>query len=886
MSGTIGRRVSSWIEAWVALMMRRALAVVMIGVVLTAGCVWLAATQLSMNTDNADLISRDVGWRQTYLSYQRAFPAYTDNLVVVVDGATPELAAQATRRLAAGMRADTSRFESVYVPGGGEFFARNGLLYLDTPELQSLADRLIRIQPFLGRLSADPTLVTFFDLLERAMAPDAAVDFDLTPVLRELDGAFAASQAGEFHRLSWQALMGGNQTPGVSNQRFIIAAPRLDYGQLLPAAPSMARVRTLAADLELDGGHGVQVRQTGEVALSDEELASVSKGAAWGAALALAAVGLILYLGLRSWRLMLAALASLIAGLIGTAAFAAVAVGTLNLISIAFAVLYIGLGIDYAIHLCLRYREALAVNADPRRALPLAAGDVGLSLLLCAITTAAGFFAFIPTPYSGVAELGLISGTGMFISLVVSLTLLPALIGLFGAGRAPAPLAHTGAASRAPFISTRGARMIWIVAGVTGLVCATALPFIRFDSNTLNLKDPTSESVTTYRELLAESDNSPLTLVTRRDDLATAERLATRLADLPEIARALTVGDFVPAEQDDKLAIIGDLALTLALSPPDMNQTAEPAAQRVAIADFSAALGAWTRQVGDSEAGIAGQRLASTLADWQTGFDALDAGRQADALAELRASLLAGLGPQVDSLMTSLNARAFDRADLPEAIRARWIGTDGSFRVEAFASGDLNKAEVLREFVAAARTVEPGITGAPVLEVAAGRTVSQAFAAAFVYAAIFITLLLLVLLRSIKDTLRVLAPLALTGLMLCAVSVWAGIPFNFANVIALPLLLGVGVDSGIHVVHRLRGHKPIDGAFLGTSTARAVILSSLTTLAGFGSLAFSHHAGTASMGQLLAIGMLAILVTTLIVVPALVGNDNNTQRSQDPSDNT
>lgn len=871
-------RIAALITSWVALMMRHALAVVLIGVMLTGGCAWLAATHLSMNTDNADLISRDVDWRQTYLAYQKAFPAYTDNLVVAVDGATPELAADATRRLAAGMREDGARFESVYVPGGGEFFARNGLLYLDTPALQSLADRLIRIQPFLGRLSADPTLVTFFDLLERAMAPDASVDFDLTPVLRELDSAFTASQTGDFHRLSWQALMGGAETPGVSNQRFIIAEPRLDYGQLLPAARSMARVRSLAAQLDLDGDHGVQVRQTGEVALSDEELASVSKGAAWGAALALAAVGLILYLGLRSWRLMFAALASLIAGLVGTAAFAALAVGTLNLISIAFAVLYIGLGIDYAIHLCLRYREALAENADPLKALPLAAGDVGLSLLLCAITTAAGFFAFIPTPYSGVAELGLISGTGMFISLIVSLTLLPALIGLVGDGAAP--LAVAGNRSRAPFISTRGARMVWVVAGVTAIGCATALPFIRFDSNTLNLKDPTSESVTTYRELLSESDNSPLTLVTRRDELAGAKDIAARLAALPEVARALTIDDFVPADQDDKLAIIGDLALTLALSPPDMSQPAEPGAQRAAIDDFATTLHTWTARVGDSEAGIAGQRLAETLADWQAWFDGLDEDRQGDVLAELRASLLAGLGPQVDSLMASLNAQAFDRADLPAAIRSRWIGTGGSFRVEAFASGDLNKADVLRQFVAAARAVEPDITGAPVLEVAAGRTVSQAFAAAFTYAAIFITLLLIVLLRSITDTLRVLAPLALTGLILCAVSVWAAIPFNFANVIALPLLLGVGVDSGIHVVHRLRSHQRMDGAFLGTSTARAVILSSLTTLAGFGSLAFSHHAGTASMGQLLAIGMLAILVTTLIVVPSLVGNGNDSGNSR------
>ncbi|GAB3675007.1 MMPL family transporter [Salinisphaera aquimarina] len=872
----MSRTVSRLIGAWVALMMRHAVAVIVLGVLLTAACGWYAATHLSMNTDNADLISADVDWRQTYIAYQKAFPVYTDSLVVVVDGATPEVAANATRRLAERMRADSARFASVYVPGGGDFFARNGLLYLDTPALQQLSERLIRIQPFLGRLSADPTLVTFFDLLDRAMAPDAAVDFDLTPVMRELDVAFAASRDGVFHRLSWQALMGGARQPGVSNQRFIIAEPKLDYGQLLPASRSMARVRALAAELKLDADHGVQVRQTGEVALSDEELASVSKGAAWGAALALLAVGIILYLGLRSWRLMAAALASLIAGLIGTAAFAALAVGTLNLISIAFAVLYIGLGIDYAIHLCLRYREALAEADTPANALRLAAGDVGLSLLLCAITTAAGFFAFIPTPYSGVAELGLISGTGMFISLAVSLTFLPALIAVLGGARAAPIVPGSGAQrSRLPYIGARSRRVIWVAAAVIGVACASALPFIRFDSNTLNLKDPTSESVTTYRELLAKSNNSPLTLVTRRPDAAGAQRVAGELSALPEVERALTVDDFVPADQDAKLAIIGDLALTLALSPPDMSRTAAPAAQRRAIVGFADALDAWLERADDSEAGVAGQRLAATLRDWRGGFDAMPAPRQAQALESLRTSLLAGFGPQIDTLMTSLQASAFTRADLPASVRERWIGRDGSFRVEAFARDDLNRPRALRRFVASARSVEPDITGAPVLEVAAGKTVSHAFAAAFCYAAIFIAVLLIVLLRSLADTLRVLAPLALTGLILCAASVWLGIAFNFANVIALPLLLGVGVDSGIHVVHRLRGHSRRQGPFLATSTARAVILSSLTTLAGFGSLAFSHHAGTASMGKLLALGMVAILVTTLIVVPSLVGNDND-----------
>lgn len=864
-------RLEQWLARWVDLMTRRAGWVVLLGVLMTVLGGWYSATHLAMDTDDSDLISKEVPWRQDYIAYQHAFPVYTDNLVIVVDGATPDLASDATRRLAAALRDQPKLFEAVYVPGGGDFFARNGLLYLKPDKLRDLADRLNRIQPFLGSLSTDPTLVTFFDLLDQAMAPDAPVKLDLSPVFGELADVFDASRQGQFDQLSWQTLMGGDQ-PGVSDQRFIIVAPKLDYDALLPATAPMQAVRDAAARLHLDTAHGVRVRQTGEVALSDEELQSVTQGAAWGSLAALLVVGVILYLGLRSWALMGASLASLVAGLVGTATFAALFVGRLNLISIAFAVLYIGLGIDYAIHVCLRYREAATELAGQwserasavRRALRVAISDVGLSLALCAFTTAGGFFAFIPTSYSGVAELGLISGVGMFISLLVSLTFLPAVLALLK----PRALPVNTRASRAPFIGVSAQRLIWGLSIGVALACAAALPFIHFNASTLDLKDPDSQSVQTYRDLLAHSDRSPLTLVTTRPTLASARQLAERFQGHPHIDGAMTIADYVPSDQDDKLQIIGDLALTMALIQPDMSQRAGFAARRQAVAGFAKALAAYRKNDQGPDAKTA-SRLAQSLSAWERWFDGLSDIHQHNALSQLHDRILGGFAPRVKALADSLNAQRITQANLPAAIQSRWIGQDGSYRVEVQPSGNLEQTAAMKAFVRSAQQVDPRITGAPVLELEAGRTVSHAFIQAFVYAGLFITIFLLVLLRSVIDTLRVLAPLALSGLILTATTVWLGIPFNFANVIALPLLLGVGVDSGIHVVHRLRRQQSGDGPFLATSTARAVVLSSLTTMAGFGSLAFSHHAGTASMGQLLAIGMVAILVTTLIVVPAL-----------------
>jgi hopanoid biosynthesis associated RND transporter like protein HpnN len=866
----LDNRLRRLLEAWVDLMTRRAGLVAALGLAGTLALGYYTATHLGINTSNTDLISSQVGWRQDHIAYEKAYPVYRNNLVVVIDAATPGLADEATDTLAAAMHGQPHLFPKVYVPGGGKFFARNGLLYLKPDELTALSQRLNRIQPLLGRLSADPTLPTFFSLLNDAMAPNANNNFDLKPIFNQLTGAFNASRHRRFFRLSWRKLMGGANQPGMGTRRLVIVQPKLNYGALLAGEKPMRRIHQLAAAHHLDPAHGVRVRETGDVALSNQELASVLDGAVWQAVLSLVLVGVVLYLGLRSLRLMAAAVATLISGLVGTAAFATAAFGELNLLSVAFAVLYIGLGISYAIHLCLRYREAAREGVATRGALRLAAGDVGLSLLLCAITTAVGFFAFIPTAYSGVAELGLISGVGMFISLVVSLTLLPALIMLLAAR--PPRARSVLEAGRGPFIGARAQRAIWVLAIVVAVACASALPDLRFDSNTLDMQNQHTEAVATYRDLLANSDRSPLTVVATRPTLAGAKQLANRLAAQPEIARAMTIADYVPSRQKAKLAKIGTMALTLALSAPNMAKHASTAQRRAAIASFAKALSAYRRQPGhDAATRAAAARLARALGVWRRWFKQQPPKAQKKILSRLHDTLLAGFPYQIHALMQSLHARRITLSNLPAALRRHWIGRDGSYRVEAFARGDLQNTAALKAFVASAKAVDSHITGPPVLELAAGRTVAHAFRNAFIYAAVFITLFLLLLLRSIVDTLRVLAPLVLSGLILAVASVGLDIPFNFTNVIALPLLLGVGVDSGIHVVRRLRTphlhHEP--GPFLSTSTARAVILASLTTIAGFASLLVSNYPGTVSLGQFLTIGMGALLLTTLVIVPSL-----------------
>jgi hopanoid biosynthesis associated RND transporter like protein HpnN len=852
--------VGGLIARWTALVCRAPRAVALVALVLVLALVPYVAATLHMRTDTTDIISDQLPSRQDYIDFRNAFPQLVGSLIVVIDGATPEQADEARARLASKLADDADRFPWVYAPGGDEFFARNGLLYLDLDALESLSDRLARVQPVLGPLARDTSLhglAAAFDLVARA--PSDADLAEATAVLEALDAAFVAAAADRFHRVAWSSLLGASEAEDV--QRLLLVQPRLDTGSLAPARRAIDGVREAAREAGIDAAHGLRVRLTGPVALEHEELLSVARGAALASGLALVLVAVVLGYGLGSARLVLASLATLLAGLVATAAFAAVAVGSLNLISIAFIVLYIGLGIDYAVHWTLRYRELREHGTAQVEAIRTAARDVGSSLLLAAFTSSIGFFAFYPTTFRGVSELGLISGTGMWIALVLTLSLLPALLTLWPFEPSPRERRWT-ALPIAPKLPTR---TVAIVAFLLALGAALLLPRVRFDSNPLNLRASGSESVTTYRELLEDPDRSPLTLAWVAPDLDAARSAAAQVRALPSVARALTIESLVPRDQEDKLAVIDDLRLLM--GPTFAAGAASDAARGDTGADL-ATLDTSLRNLARS--GFAGASEASTaLATLRAQLDTLPESERERRLSRLEESVLSGLRYQLDRLRASLQARAVTARDLPPELASLWRSADGRYRVEIAPSEDLAAADASARFVEQVRSVLPHATGLPVIQQEAGRSVVHAFRQAFITALVAISILTWMLMRDLRDALLVLTPVLLGTLLTVGMTVLLDMPFNFANVIALPLLLGICVDNGVHIVHRHRSGTTPDGV-LASSTARAVVVSALATVATFGGLAFSGHPGMASMGKLLTIGLAIGLACSLITLPALL----------------
>jgi hypothetical protein len=409
-----------------------------------------------------------------------------------------------------------------------------------------------------------------------------------------------------------------------------------------------------------------------------------------------------------------------------------------------------------------------------------------------------------------------------------------------------------------------------ITALVLGLGAIVLLPQARFDNNPLNVRDPSSESVRTFNDLLEKGGTSPWTLDAVAADLPTAQKLAEQLRALPVVDRVITVGDYIPSDQDEKLDIIGDVQLFLApqLGPDGAAAPVSSDVQIAALHDLEVETGRLLDEGAPQELATGAKRLRESLAAY---LAKLAAGElPISSLNQLEASMTGTLREQLRILDAALGAGHVTLQNLPAALRERMITSDGRVRVQIFPREDIGDRKHLAAFVDGVREVAPDVAGSAAEILESGRTVVRSLRQALLGAVVAITAVLLLMWRRIDDTALVMIPLFLAAALTVGTTVLLGIPFNFADVIVLPLLLGMGVDSGIHLIHRARTGDEHGGNILETSTARAVVYSNLTSIASFGTLAFASHLGLATLGQMLTIGVAYSMACNMIVLPALI----------------
>jgi hopanoid biosynthesis associated RND transporter like protein HpnN len=821
--------------------------------------VLIIRADLGVSTDTGKLFDASLPWKQRQNALRDAFPQTKNILVAVIDAAIPEAADATADALAAALRQDHVHFTAIRQPTDSPFLQRNGLLYVSADKLSTLLDQTVDAQPFLGQLAADPSLnglTGALSLIARGMVRQHADIAAFAPALRGFHAALAAPGAPP---LSWQNLLAGPVASLAGRYRFVLIKPMLDYGALQPGAPATRAVRAAAAGLEFVRNGSAHVRITGPVALDDDEFATVAQGAVGGLVASLVLVTLWLWIAVRSWRLILPILGTLLLGLDLTAAFAALAVGTLNLVSVAFAVLFVGLAVDFAIQFTVRFREASTefTGTSPAAALAAAGQRSGGQILVASLSTAAGFLAFTPTAFAGVAQLGLIAGIGMLIAFGCTLTALPAFIALCR------PLPEAGEIG---FVWARAAdaavqRHRWpILAGAAclALLGLGSLPWLKFDGDPLHTKNQSSESVTTLNDLAADPVTNPYSIEMLEPSIGAIAPLAAKLRALPTVGGTVSLDSLVPDGQAAKLPLIADAAgILLPTLDVPAAKTPDAASLRAGLAR---ALPAMRKAAAALPPDDPFATLTHDLEQLQTAPDAR--------LLAVNFALTRFLPGQLRSLRTVLGAGPVTRADIPPALAADWILPDGHAKLQVLPTRAAARDSAgLHRFVAETIAVAPEASGAAVAIVRSADTIVAAFRLAAIGALAAITLILLIALRRLQDTALVLAPLLLSSLLTVIAAVALPLPLNFANIIALPLLLGVGVSFNVYFVMNWRAGAEMP---LSSATARAVLFSALTTGTAFGSLALSKHPGTASMGALLLVSLACTLGSSLTFLPALL----------------
>jgi len=842
---------------------REAAIVVILGLTLAVLSAVYASQHFSMTTDTLKLMSPDLPWRRDMTAFDSAFPQQKDLIVAVVDGATPELAEKGAAALATRLTGRTDLFRSIRQPDAGPFLAREGILLLPVADVAAVTEQLIAAQSFLGPIAADPSLRGIMASLRDALAgveQGSAKLADLDRALDPLAGTIEQILQGRAAFFSWQDIISGNGGKLQQTRRIVLMQPRLDNSLLMPGTEARNAIREAARELHLDPANGVRVRLTGPVLLADDEFSTLTQHILPMMAAMIGGVLLMLWFAVRSARIAASVLVTTLVGLVLTTGLGLLVVGRFNLISVAFVPLFTGLGIDFAIQFAVRYRAERAAGSDLADALVRAGARVGGSLALAAAAVAAGFFAFIPTAYLGASELGLIAGIGMIVAFLLSITFLPALLVIVRPADEQAEVGMTALAPLDGFFRRRRG-IVFAVAGVAAIAGVALLPLVRFDFNPLDLRSRSFESVSTMVDLLSDPDRTPNSIEVLAPSLAAADERARRLAALPEVARTVTLSSFVPAHQPEKLALITDAASLLytVFHPIALRPAPTDAETRESLVQTAEAL---RQAAGTATTGPANhaRRLAAAL-------DALSAA-PADLRARTSEALLTPLAILFDRLRSMLQAGPVTLQSLPPDLVHDWMTSDGRARVAVFPAGDTNDNATLRRFSQAVQSIAPNATGAPISIQEAAATVVGAFIHAGLWSFLAITILLALVFRRVGDVILTLIPILLAGLLTLASCVLIGLPLNFANIIALPLLFGIGVAFNIYFVMAWRSGGT---DFLQSSLARAVLFSALTTGSAFGSLWLSAHPGTASMGKLLMISLVWTLVTTLLFEPALLG---------------
>jgi hopanoid biosynthesis associated RND transporter like protein HpnN len=845
---------------------RRPWLVIGISVALTVLAGWYS-THLGVDTSTDNVLAHTLPFKQHDAEYRKDFPKKESSLIIV-DGPTGADADSAADNLAVRLRAKPELFSEVEVPGEAEFFTNNGLLYLAQDRLQRLLDQFGQSKSLLTSFAQDPSLRGVADIVsDRTGASDTE---QTARIYNELGETATAKANGEDRTTDWLAVL-NFERPGArpGTRRFVLARPLLDNTSLDRAGPALNALNDEIKGVLEEEGDGIKMQVTGDPSLRQQELNDAFSGAVAASSLSFILVALSLIFGIRSGRLILTLMIVLVVGGVWTTGLATLFVGNLNLISIAFMVLFFGLGVDFGTHMGLRFLEerkkGMAFESALRASMIEEAPSIGLSTLCAALA----FLSFVPTTYTGLAEFGIISALGMVVAFVVTFTLQPALMAVM-----PPKVPKWGDTNIGVGAFIKRYHMaILVVSGLITIGALYAAKDARVDVNPLNLQDPNAAPVVAYRGLAGDPATSPYSLNIVAANQADAAERIKKLEVIPGVEKVATANDFLPKDQEPKIAAIDRTARTLgsAFLAGEPRPAPNDAQLRQAFASLMVSAERAATSAPDGDLKTAAEAFRDGLKEFVE-----KRGSETPALRELETAMVGSQADIVEGLRTRLDPKVLTLADLPKEVSDDWVTADGRMRLQIQPDSDIGSPEAMEDFANKIAAVEPMATGVPASVTGAGNAILWAFAEAILYTILAIALIVAFLRRRLSDVLLILAPLAIASIWTVGAAALLDLPFNFANVIVIPLLIGLGVAGSVHIVVRTRelAHENKGKALkdrvdvLDTSTSLAVLVAQLNTVAAFATLAISHHRGLYSMGLLLGLSIFLVVIVCLVVLPA------------------
>jgi hopanoid biosynthesis associated RND transporter like protein HpnN len=881
-----------WLGRLAELVLRKPHLFVWPQLVLAAVCVGYTALNLQFDTNRDNLVGSDRLNHRNFLQFKKEFPEQ-DDLVVVVESDAAEQNRQFVERVGAKLEAETNLFTDVFYKGDLKMMGRKALLFVPEDDLAQMQTMLRDYTPFIRQFAQTTNLTSFFEMVNTqfrtAKQEENAQNDSLINALPALRSIVAQAdqslvRAGVPPSPGVTALFGGGDEAQqqiyitFERGRIYLCTAHARRDELNPAAVEEMRRIVEQTRAEVPG---VNAGITGEPVLEHDEMEQSQRDTAMATVVALVLSALIFIYGYQETGRPVKATLCLLVGLAYTMGFATLVIGHLNLLTITFLPMLIGLAIDYGVHLVTRYEEELRHGRTAEAALKKAMIFTGQGIFTGAFTTAGAFLAMWFTGFKGIQEMGLISGGGLAICLVPMLTMLPVLL-LRGRQNV---IDHTAVAQD----DARRARIerLWLerpglVTALTLGLCALALtqfPKVHFDYDLLDMQSAGLPAVTWEKKLIASAQKSVLFAAVVADTPQEAVQLEAKIKTLPVVSDVDSISRFLTQDQRQQLQLVSQIKQEVAgirFAEIDPGSVDIPGLSRT-LWSLQGYLGLAAEEVGTNDPALRQQlaRFHDDVVDFRKRMLGSPPDLVADKLGDYQRALLQDMQDTFAAIRDQDDRQALQVQDLPATLRNRFVGVTGKYLLQVYPKKDVWQRPNQVEFIGQLRraldpnhTNHPIITGTPVQLLEYTTLLKQSYQTAAWYSLAAIVLLVLIHFRNLSSVVLALVPVAVGSIWLGGIMGFLHIPFNPANIMTLPLVIGIGVTNGIHILNRYAEEKTPN--IFAKSTGKAVLVSGLTTIAGFGSLILAKHQGIKSLGCVMATGVAMCMLAGLTFLPALL----------------